>query len=107
MQKGKKKKGNGKNAVPQENWENAVQLLSFFYEYSPKEINRNLKRLIFYFNVLLSTEYMDDLDDRKDMQSIILMLEALKKSTKDITPLDITNIQMQMVNQIEVSATRE
>jgi hypothetical protein len=73
-------------------WEKLELLTSFFFTYSTKMIQENVKQLNFWEQALMASDLMDDAEHRKEFTRIIEMNQALaalslKYSNSDIVML--------------------
>lgn len=58
-------------------WEKLEVLTAFFFTYSTKTIQENVKQLNFWQNALMGSELMEDIEHRQEFNRIIEMNQAL------------------------------
>lgn len=58
-------------------WEKLELLTAFFFTYSTKTIQENVKQLNFWEQALMASDLMDDIEHRKEFTRIVEMNEAL------------------------------
>lgn len=66
-------------------WDNAQELIGFFYSHRADELKENHSKLQFWYSYLLGTDAMDSLEFRKEFQRIIDMLDELKQLGEKFT----------------------
>lgn len=66
-------------------WDNAQELLQFFYSNRGTTIKENYQKLKFWQKYLLETPAMDSVEYRKEFQRIIDMVKELKKLGEKFT----------------------